>query len=335
MFESESEAEVHSGDICILLCAEANQMDPQSQLLCESIRRFCGKHAGAEIVAVSPRPDLALSEISQSRLREMGVEYVVEDLNRTGSTYGAINRVVASAWVEQNSSRKYILALDSDMVFIDEPRFMNADVGVRPVDVKGATSSGNNDPQDKYWSEMCDIAGIDLDRLPIITTSIDRQRIRAAYNGGFCIAKKDVGIFQKTQSVLFDAFRKDLRPFGGHGLNITASTGPVGIVASEFWTSAQAAMSVSIWSLTDDVHVYDERYNVPLNCLSVMDATWSDDPSFLPILLHYHHLLEATSSPNILRDVLKAVKTPTARIDWIESGRDLFEEISTRSGSSA
>jgi len=323
--EKESREDIHPGNICILFCAEANQMDPQSQLLCESIRRFCGKYSGAEIIAVSPRPDLTLSESSQSRLREMGVEYVVEDLNKTGSTYGAINRVVASSWVEQNTSREYILALDSDMIFIDEPRFMTADVGMRPVDMKGATSSGANDPQDKYWSGMCDIAGINLDRLPMIMTTVDCQRIRAAYNGGFCIAKKDVGIFQKTQSVLFDSFRADLRPFGGRGLNINASTGPVGVVASEFWTSAQAAMSVSIWSLTDDVHVYDERYNVPLNCLSVIDVSWSDDPYFRPILLHYHHLLKPTSPPHILRDVLKAIKTPPAQIDWINGCRSMFE----------
>ena len=212
-------------DITVLLCTEANSMYPQSLVLCESIRTFAGAYSNVDIVAVSPRPELALDSSSRSRLQEFGVEYVVEDLNRTGSPYGAINRIVASAWAEKNSARNFILALDSDIAFVEEPRFMDADVGVRPVDMKGATSSGPDDPQDEYWKAMCEVGGIGIDTLPMLTTTVDKQRIRASYNGGFSLIRRNRGIFQTAKDVFFRSYEANLKPFHGHGLNIKASSG--------------------------------------------------------------------------------------------------------------
>lgn len=283
---------LRESEIAFLICVEANRLEPQALLLCESIRRFGGRYRRAPILAVSPRPHLALGPDARARLEVLGVTCVVEPLNRTGNPYGTINRIVAGAWAETVSPRPYLVLLDTDTVFVGEPTFARADVGVRPVDVKGSASSGAGDPLDAYWARMCGFGGIDPARLPMLVTTIDQVSIRASYNGGFMVVRRDLGILRRTREIFFASFEADLRPWAGAGLDIRASTGTVGTAASEWWGSSQAALSVAIWSTTSDVHIYDERYNVPLHFLADPNRSWPLSAGCEPVLLHYHFLAE-------------------------------------------
>lgn len=311
-------------EIAFLICVEANRLEPQARLLCESIRRFGGRYRGAPILAVSPRPRLALGAEARARLELLGVTYVVEPLNDTGSPYGTINRIVAGAWAEAFSPRPYLVLLDTDTVFVDEPSFVRADVGVRPVDVKGSASSGPGDPLDAYWTRMCGLGGIDPSRLPVIATTIDHVAIRASYNGGFTVVRRDLGILQKTREVFFASLAEKLRPLAGSGLDVRASTGPVGLEASEWWGSSQAALSIAIWSRTSDVHTFDERYNVPVHILAQPGRSWPLRAGVEPILLHYHFLAEAQHQ-DLFRQVLKRIGCPADARRWIEDRLLFFQ----------
>ncbi|HEX3554349.1 MAG TPA: hypothetical protein VIA62_14075 [Thermoanaerobaculia bacterium] len=319
----DGESYLDESDIAYLICVEANRLEPQARLLCESIRTFGGRYRQAPILAVSPRPHLALGPEARAQLDELGVTYVVEPLNETGSPYGPINRIVAGAWAETFSSRPYLVLLDTDTVFVGEPGFVRADVGVRPVDVKGAASSGAGDPLDAYWARLCRLGGIDLSRLPRLTTTIDKVRIRASYNGGFTVVRRDLGILQRTREIFFASFQENLRPLAGTGLDVKASTGSVGREASEWWGSSQAALSIAIWSRTSDVHVYDERYNVPLHNLLDPGRSWPTGPGREPILLHYHYLAEVQYQAR-LRQVLRRIGCSSGVIEWIEDRLPLF-----------
>lgn len=68
---------LNADDITVLICSEANAMYAQSLVLCDSIRTFAGAYSNIEIIAVSPRPQLALDRESQARLRDFDVEYVL------------------------------------------------------------------------------------------------------------------------------------------------------------------------------------------------------------------------------------------------------------------
>jgi len=50
---------LHESEIAFLICVEANRLEPQARLLCESLRTFGGRYRNAPILAVSPRPHLA------------------------------------------------------------------------------------------------------------------------------------------------------------------------------------------------------------------------------------------------------------------------------------
>ncbi|MBW8879477.1 MAG: hypothetical protein JF614_31470 [Acidobacteria bacterium] len=327
----DSAPRLDESEIAFLICVEANRLEPQARLLCESIRTFGGRYRQAPILAVSPRPHLAPGPAARAHLEELGVTCVVEPLNETGSPYGPINRIVAGAWAETFSSRPYLVVLDTDTVFTGEPGFVRADAGVRPVDVKGSASSGAGDPLDVYWARMCELGGLDLSRLPRLATTIDKVRIRASYNGGFTVVRRDLGILQRTREIFFASFNENLRPSAGKELDVLASTGFVGLDASEWWGASQAALSIAIGSRTSDVHVYDERYNIPLHSLvhslvhnlTAPGRSWPMDPGWAPILLHYHYLAEVEYQAQ-LRQVLTRIGCSSDVLAWIEDRLPLF-----------
>lgn len=302
-------------EIAFLICVEANRLEPQARLLCESLRTFGGHYRNAPVLAVSPRPHLALGAEARKRLEALGVTCVVEPLNETGSSYGTVNRIVAGAWAEAATRYPYLVLLDTDTVLVGEPAFARADAGVRPVDVKGAASSGPGDPRDAYWTRLCELGGIEPSRLPRISTTIDKVPIRASYNGGFTVVRRDLGILRKTKEIFLASLQENLRPSAGTDHDVFASTGFVGREASEWWGSSQAALSVAIWSTTSDVHTYDERYNIPLNNLTAPGASWPLRRG-KPVLIHYHHLAEPPYREQ-LRQAMERCGCSRKVIDWV------------------
>ncbi len=291
--------EIEPHEITFVCCIEGTAIEAQALVLCASIRRFGGVYATSPIVAVNPRPIHPISAHSERRLADLGCRYVCEPLNETGSPYLTINRIVTGSWAESHLDTAYIVLLDSDMLFVRAPSFRRADVGVRPVDMKGSASTGIGDPLDPYWSAMSEIAGISPDALPYVTASIEGTRLRASYNGGFCIARRSLGIFREVRRVFEESRLHDLRPLRDRGVSVFASTGHVGLDASEWWGSSQAAMSVAIHASTRDVLVYDERYNVPLNLITDSDGEFRW-PKLDIVLLHYHWLLGAEYRDELL-----------------------------------
>jgi len=302
-------------EIVFLICVEANQLEAQALMLCSSIRRYAGRYKDAQIVAVSPRPHLALSAESRGKLQALNVSYESLPLNDTGSPYGTINRIVVGAWAEKNLPQPYIVVLDTDMAFISEPQFVRADAGIRPVDNKGSATTGPDDPLDLYWKRLCDIAGITLSRLPMLKSTIDNIKIRASYNGGFSIVKRELGILQRTKDIFFTALHENLRPLSGRNLNIMASTGYVGHEASEWWGSSQAALSIAIWSITTDVYVYDSRYNIPLHVLG--NIKWKLPKNAQAVLLHIHYLAEPEYQMRFL-DVVRRLNCSPNLPGWLQ-----------------
>lgn len=310
--------------VSFVMCLEANRLELQGLLLCESIRTFGGRYARSPIIGVSPRPDLALGAEARARFRDLGVTYIDEPLNLTGHPYGTINRIVAGAWAEAHLAIPYLVMLDSDMIFFGEPRFELADVGVRPVDTKGSASGGPGDALDAYWSGICNFAGIALDELPMVHTTVGQERIRASYNGGFTIVRRSLGILQRAKNVFFQALAKDMRPLRGYGRNVKASTGFVGPEASEWWGSSQSALSAAIWSKTRDVCTYEPEYNIPVHLLIDDSRSWPLRPDAKPVLVHYHYLAESAHRTELAK-VLRKIACPADTIGWLFARLEAFD----------
>lgn len=304
-------------DPTFVLCIENNAIRAQALLLCESIRRFGGRHASAPILAVSPRPGLGITGETLERLDRLDVEYVEEPLNRVCPEYGSANRVFAAAWAEKHALSKWIVVLDSDTVFLGEPELpAGMDVAVRPVDVKGSATEGPGDPFEDYWRGLAALQGLSLDCLPFIHTTVCNSRIRASYNGGLVVVRRENGILGAWAELFSRSVAAGLKPWRGSTLDIRASTGFVGREASEYWGSNQAAAALAIWSRTGRVVHYPDTYNVPLHLIAAFPELMARVRRSPLVHVHYHWLFEDPHHRAAL-DTLRDLGALPDRLEWL------------------
>jgi hypothetical protein len=278
-----------------VLCIENNAIRGQALMLIDSIRTFGGRHADAEIVAVAPRPGLGVDKTTRDKLDALGAAYHEAPLNTACPDYGSANRVYAAAWAAETLTADTLVVLDSDTLFLAEPELLDdeTDVLVRPVDVKGSATTGPGDDFEPYWQALCDLAGVPVDTLPFIDTTFDRARIRASYNGGYAVVRRDTGILQRNAALFTRSVTADLRPHKGReNHRMFASTGWVCDTAAAYWGSNQATFAIAAWSTTRRVRILDRRYNVAIHNLAD-PRYWSDDwAGIAPVHIHYHWMLE-------------------------------------------
>jgi hypothetical protein len=304
------------GTVTFVLCIEDNAIRAQALLLCESIRRFGGRHRHAPILAVSPRAGLGVDRATRRTLDALDVEYAEEPLNLACPEYGSANRVFAAAWAEARARSEWMVVLDSDTVFLDEPALPeDADVAVRPVDAKGSTTEGPGDPLEDYWMRLADMQHVSIEIMPFVQTTDGRHRVRASYNGGLVVVRRDRGILAAWADLFARSAGAGLKPWRDSGLNVYASTGQVGREASEYWGSNQAALALAIWSTTTRVCHYPDTYNVPLHL--VMDYPELRTRRHSPLVhVHYHWAFTDTRYRAAL-DALLDLGVSSDRLDWL------------------
>ena len=299
-----------------VLCIEANAIRTQALLLCESIRRFGGRYRDAPILAVAPRSGLGIDRETRRQLDAMAVEYAEKPLNTICPEYGSANRVFAAAWAEARAHSEWIVVLDSDTVFLGEPELPEgADVAVRPVDVKGSATEGPGDPFEGYWLRLAALQGVSLDVLPFVPTTVSAQRIRASYNGGLVVVRRDLGLLGAWAGLFARSIQAGLKPWRDSNLNVYASMGLVGREASEYWGSNQAALALAIWSRTTRVCHYPDTYNVPLHLLVTQPELQTRRTS-PPVHVHYHWAF--TEQPyRLALATLEAIGLEGDPLDWL------------------
>jgi hypothetical protein len=300
-----------------VLCIEGNAIQPQALLLCESIRRFAGAHSHAPILAIAPRPGLGPDVAARRRLDALDVEYVERSLNDVCPSYGSANRVVAAAWAESHLRTPWLIVLDSDTVFLDEPELPDdADVAVRPVDSKGSTTAGPGDPFEDYWARLAALQGVSLDSLPYVSTTDRTCRVRASYNGGLVVARRDLGLMATWAALFARSVRAGLRPWANDAPNVRASTGLVGAESSSYWGSNQAALALSIWSATTRVRHYPAHDNVPLHLLATRPDLVAGPWPVAPRHVHYHWMFDRADHDAAL-GILRATGVDAERLAWL------------------
>jgi hypothetical protein len=296
-------------------------MCAQALLLIESIRTFGGAHRDAPIWAVAPRPRLGVDRETRAQLEALTATYVEEPLNLVCPEYGSANRVYTAAWVAMRASADTLIILDSDTLMLDEPELLGlgTDVAVRPVDMKGSTTTGPGDEFEPYWQSLCALAGQSIDILPFLATTCDHRRVRASYNGGYAVVRRESGILASAADLFTRSVEANLRPFKGRDSGrVFASTGFVSVESSEYWGSNQAAFAVAAWSVTRRVRQLGARYNVPLHLLPT-PAGWTDDWRAIgPIHVHYHWMLYGEHRPHAI-ETMANLGVPADRLAWIKA----------------
>jgi hypothetical protein len=282
-----------SDTVEFVFIAEAGILEQQALLLCESIRRFAGVHARAAVTIVSPRSARRPSPAMIRKFEELQAKYVPVEVESCCPEYGTSYRVHSLALVESMPGPPVIVQLDSDTLFLAEPDLAMAefDVAARPVDTKGMCTAGPGDPFDDYWRALCALVGITYDEVPLVETLIGAQAVRASYNGGFIVARRSAGLFQRTEDIFRRLVAAGMKPWPC-GPVISTGTGLLSGAATAYWGTSQAAFSLAAVAAKRAVRILPETHNFPLHLLS--DIT-RPVPAHL-VHIHYHGLFSAGSA---------------------------------------
>ncbi|MCA1633426.1 MAG: hypothetical protein LC802_06825 [Acidobacteria bacterium] len=300
-------------------CIEGGVLEAQALLLFESIRRYAGCFSDCALYALSPRAGHAISVDAKRRLDELGAVYIDTILNTECPEYGSANRVAAAAHIEDTRPHEILVILDSDTLFLREPSELiltpEVDVAVRPIDLKGMSTSGPADPSDLYWRDLCRCCGVDYDEVPWTKSSVDRRRIKANYNGGLVVVRGGLGILRRWAHFFFESIRRGIRPSSGRE-TFRAGAGWVQPAAANLWGSNQAALSLAVWSTTRRVHELSPTYNYPLHLHSRIRAAQVRANFPRLVHVHYHWLFAPDSLPaNPL--FLPSGPLSVAQRDWL------------------
>ncbi|TGQ66724.1 hypothetical protein EN829_018920 [Mesorhizobium sp. M00.F.Ca.ET.186.01.1.1] len=319
---SETKTDGSGDSVEFVLIAEAGILEAQALLLCESIRCFAGSYSKSAITAVSPRSDRRPSPSTLSRLKQLGVEYLPIEIDSCCPQYGPSYRVHSLAHVERRAGPPVIIQLDSDAIFVAEPDFSlgTNSAAARPVDVKGMCTTGAGDPFDAYWRELCALAGVDYEHLPVVRTSVDNLAVRASYNAGLIAARRACGLFQRTEDILKKLVAADMKPWAGAEPAYSTGTGVLQGDATAFWGTSQAAFSLAAVAGNHSVRLLPATHNFPLHGFNPATAP---NPAQL-VHIHYHGLFnDGSAAANPLLDGSLAL--PAGIPEWLEARLPLRE----------
>lgn len=312
-------------DVGFVACIEGGVLEAQALLLFESIRRYAGRFRDCTLYALSPRAGRPISNEARRRLHELGAVYIDKLLNTECPEYGSANRVAAAAYVEQTYAHDVLVILDSDTLFLREPSeflfSLDVDAAVRPVDVKGMSTGGPSDACDRYWQELCRCCGVDYDEIPWRESFVDRQRIKANYNGGLVVVRSKLGILRRWADFFFRSVRMGLKPFKDSG-SFRTGAGWIEPAAGNLWGSNQAALSLAIWCTSRRVLELPPIYNYPLHQHKLIDAALARRVFPQLVHVHYHWLFapDALSSNPLFR---RRGPLSAAQKDWLRSATPL------------
>jgi hypothetical protein len=244
-----------STSIALVMCTEGGQLEKESLLMVESFRRYGGSLKDAPIYSFQVRDRNDVSASTVKALKSFGVEHKKVVLNHKYPDYPLANKPLLCAYTEQNIDAEIIVFLDSDLVFFCEPKeFLLSseyDVGIRPEHHKMIGSEGENDPNDAYWQHLYQLAGVKNPEI-YVTTTVDRQKIRAFWNSGVVAVRRNVGIFTAWQ----ETFER---------LLCEGST----IDQRNFYYE-QSALSATICAKTSKIWHFSPGYNYPIHSHNLM-----------------------------------------------------------------
>lgn len=234
--------------IAFIICTEPGRLEPQSLMLAESIRKFCGKLKDTPIYSFHPRVGEPIQKETQQAFEALQVIHQQLPINEEFHEYYLANKPLVCAYAEKNIDAEILVFLDSDKCFFAEPKELllpeNCRVRMRPEYGQGIGSTGLGDPQEWYWQKLYELLGVK--REVFVQTPIGNKRIRAYWNSGLIAVRRSAGIFTAWK----ENFEKVIR------LNITP---PQGIYFVE-----QSVLSVTLCALEENVEHLPPNYSYPL-----------------------------------------------------------------------
>ena len=181
-------------------CVEYGSLEEGTIRFAESLRRFGGPFAEAQIVAVTPRRGAPLRAETLKRFKELGVKYVRAHPPNRYSWMAYVNKYFALREAEKIAKSEFMVWMDSDVIVMRPPHDLvlseGEDFAACPRD-KNIGSTGPEDQMEWYWRKVCGDVGLMVADLPWVETISDKEKIRLYWNAGIFSYRSDTN-FLKT-----------------------------------------------------------------------------------------------------------------------------------------
>ncbi len=268
--------------LAFVICTEAGRLECQSLVLAQSIRTFAGKLRNAPIYSFQPRAGFAISPFTAAEFARLGVIHRSDVLNERYRDFPLANKPLVAAFAERVFPEEFLVFVDSDKVFFQEPARLlldaGVDVAVRPVDVKNVGTDGKSDENHSYWARLA--AEFQISSFCRVTTTVDRQQILGYWNSGLVSVRRSAGIFTAWKENFETALSLDMLPPKPYFLD-------------------QCVLAATIHALGVAVAELPPSYNYPLH-LQDRIPELSRITSFRRMTsAHYHVMFETSNWPSM------------------------------------
>jgi hypothetical protein len=287
--------------ITFVCCVESGWLEAQIVRLVESLRRWGGQFADASIIAVTPRFGPPLMRKTYQFFEKHCVEYVRFYAKSSYSWFPYLNKPFALVAAEERTSSEYIVWLDSDLLFLDEPNQLILKEGedfLSCAAYQSAGTSGPDNPFEPYWQEVCRTVGLEIDDLPWMTTQMEGKRIRLYWNGGVLAYRRSTNFAKHYLQTCIQLFEARMVA------NFEAFT---------FGLHEQSAVSLTVvkrglsWR---DLH-YSHDY-----AMSTQLRKWYKEEDLKAAkILHYHHFMWS----DLWSEFLQRMRVTHPKVaDWLD-----------------
>jgi hypothetical protein len=195
------EAPRGDASLCLVTCVESGPLEAQTIRLAESLRRFGGALAGSELIAVTPRFGPPLTRATHRRFRELGVRHERIAARGGYAWYHYLGKPRALLAAEALTGADVLAWLDTDVLVLGEPTELllgpDLDFAAAVPDDGVIGSTGPGSPHEADWARLCELAGVELDDLPWVTTDLEGARIRLYFNSGVFAYRRGIGFSER------------------------------------------------------------------------------------------------------------------------------------------
>lgn len=189
----DASSEVLRPSMTIVVCIESGLLEPLTLRMVDSLRRFGGRFATLDVIAVTPRISPPLARETRRRMNELGIAHLRVSPKNSYAWHHYMNKAEAIAAVEERVTTEAIAWVDSDILFFQEPNELELVAGVdflaSAPDAGVIGSRGVTDPNDPFWTRSAAVIGRVADDLPWLETG-DGHRIRFYWNAGLYVYRR-------------------------------------------------------------------------------------------------------------------------------------------------
>lgn len=150
--------------LTFVLCVEAGALEVQTVWAIESLRRWGGRLAGCEVMAITPRRGLALRRATLEAFERLDVRHVRFPAPHAYGWWGPMNKAAALDYADREGSGDVIVWLDSDVLVIGEPAGLalsnSCDFAASPASTVQDIGTKGDDDHEPYWRRVCEAHGI-------------------------------------------------------------------------------------------------------------------------------------------------------------------------------